>query len=83
MTDIKPVYIKWKDHCSFDSQHWRDYETTDYLVELVVASTMGWVLKETDDVVVVAQTIDPKNEKFSGVMAILKSCIIERRELST
>ena len=44
--------------------------------------SVGWILRETKDVVVMCCNFDKQNEKASCIMLIPKSMIIKRRKLN-
>lgn len=80
---MKLVYVTWLDHCSFTNSMWRVKEEYDALSP-PLCQTVGWVLKEDDDMMVVVQTFqehDDFDDQFCGEMCILKTNIKTLKEL--
>lgn len=73
-----PFYIvKWRDHTAV-SREWTHIE--DIEVKVVEVMTSGWVVKEDDIAIVLAQNIGT-NSMVGESMTILKSCIVEQTKL--
>jgi hypothetical protein len=73
--------IKWVDHSSFSENTWRDiavYADGDTFVVF----TVGWVVYEDKDVVVLLSTAARESSKGFGDMKILKKAIVNRWELN-
>jgi hypothetical protein len=73
-----PVYVRYKDHVLFKN-------VVQPIEEAVERETIGWLTKQTDDVMLIEhdRTI-PRVQLSMGQgsgLIILKSCIIEIREL--
>lgn len=83
MPDYKVYYISWWDHCSHTTTEWRDIEEAEEL-EPVLCHTVGYLLHETDDSIVLGQTIhsvEDFNDKYSGDQMIIKKLIKEQKEI--
>ena len=80
---MKLVRIEWMDHFSFTENTWRtkdEYEDR----ESCAVTTVGWVLKETDNEYVIVSTWHKSEEfedKFLGDMCILKGTVKSVKEL--
>lgn len=72
------VKINWLDHYSATV---KDIDVNKYDFSAVELSTVGWIIKETDDIVVLAQS-QYKDKGDGNIMGILKSCIIGIKKLS-
>jgi hypothetical protein len=80
---MKLVYVKWVDHCSFTIQQWRTEEEYEELIP-PVCETVGWVLKEDDEMMIVIQTRqihEDLDDQFCGEMCIIKDNIKTIKEL--
>lgn len=80
---FKRVIIDWLD--AFSEDGWADFDDKDVRSEHPV-TTIGWVIREDDNYIVVAGSISPDprksgNWQVSGAMGIPKGCITGRREL--
>ena len=76
------VHVEWKDHCMRGS--WAD-DVDDFHKPSHV-QTVGWIVKEDDEGITVAQSINggdynPSDEP-GNLIYILKSCITKRRALN-
>jgi hypothetical protein len=76
-TEYPLVLVDWTDAESEDS--WSDLSTFDGV--LPVVRTVGFLLIDSQDSIVVAQNFDPKNTQVSMVMTIPKGMIIRRMDL--
>lgn len=80
------MFVEWLDHASFEIATWREAEEYDGIGPVKVQS-IGWVMKEDDDCIVLIQTrSEPKDydedcEKYSGDIVILKSAITKQEEV--
>lgn len=80
---MKLVYVEWVDHCSFTVAQWRTKEEYNVL-EPPLCKTVGWILKEDKDMMIVVQTHQEHEElddQFVGEMCILKGCIKFMKEI--
>lgn len=90
MTDIKMEEIHWKDHCSNKYSKWLDYE--DLVTEAMKVRSVGYVVFEDDEVVVICHSVNPPDATKEAVQAgvaqmigdltILKGGIVSRRVLN-
>jgi hypothetical protein len=81
---LKLVYVEWFDHCSFTVAQWRTKEEYDVL-QPPLCKTVGWILKEDKDKMIVVQTWQESEEfddQFVGEMCIIKGNIKVIRELN-
>lgn len=67
-------WIRWVDSVRLDSS-WAKVPD-NYTVSTV--DTVGFVVREDDEAVVVAQSVDPANDMICGAMAIPKVAIVKR-----
>ena len=76
------LYLKWVDSgYSIRSDIWQTQdEVKDLLNELKVCDTVGFLIEETDDWVVLAQTTNM--DLIRGGYIIYKANILERNELN-
>lgn len=77
--DLKIEVIKWGDAESIDQ-----WESIKELKAEVLPSiySVGWVLRETKDVVVLCCNFDKDNDKASCIMLIPKKMITKRWKIS-
>lgn len=74
----RPFEFQWIDaFCPEDE--W--YERDGFQIEKRVISTVGWVLQQDRDYMVVASTYDLASGLFTQVIAIPRSCIIKTMEV--
>lgn len=75
------VYLEWKDHCMHGN--WAD-DVDDFHGPAHVR-TVGWILKEDDEGVTVAQSINTGDEDAQhnpgNLIYLLKSCIVKRTKI--
>lgn len=72
------VYVEWLDHSEVGEDHaWIDIE--ELCTELPVCSTVGWMVRETTDAILVAHTwSDPQ---VCGPFLIVKAAIRRQERL--
>lgn len=78
--EYKPIFVRWLDHSAFDSNNWHEMSSTMSDITPFEVVTLGYLLKEEEDYIIVASTIT-SNENTLGEFCILKACIKERRDL--
>lgn len=67
--------VVWDDHAG-------PYNHVDVSeVKMVIRATVGWIVKETGDHIVIAGTLDDDSSTFSDMNALGKGLILSRREL--
>lgn len=74
-------YVEWLDHCS-DIMNW-DWKPGEDM-EPCLIKTVGHVVKDHEDYVVLGMSLDRKKSGslvVSGQMSILKVCIKKRKKL--
>lgn len=71
------VRVAWKDHCTANST-WTHVE--DMVVTPVMACSVGIVMYEDDDMLILAQSVISE-KRCADTMNIIKSCIVERIKL--
>ena len=76
------VKVVWLDHCGYTQSVWRSTSFVKEDLAPFEVETIGFMLKETDDFIILASTIspDPEDEKSQMEMCILKSCIKSRKD---
>jgi hypothetical protein len=78
------VIIRWQDSRQ-PSGSWRYLSALPDTTAVEVA-TVGWLLKDTDDVKVVCQNVgdlnNPENAQASGIMTIPTRCILSVEKLT-
>jgi hypothetical protein len=67
--------VVWDDHAG-PANHVDAREVT-----LVTRVTVGWVVRETDDHIVIASTLDDDSSSFSDMNALGKGMILSRKDL--
>lgn len=72
-------YIEWLDHCTYSRPGWHD--TDDTLSPSRVA-TVGWVLEEGDDFIIVKNNICTEDGHHLHAQCILKSTIVREHRLN-
>ena len=81
---VQAEAIEWLDHCSVSGSGWKHGEVV-YQLEPIVFRTLGIVIKETKDYLVIVSSWDVSetmNEKnIHGEVCIVKSCILRRKKL--
>lgn len=77
---MRLVKIKWLDHAAFTHTQWREAEDYDDLTPVTV-ETLGWILKDDPTYYLVVATC-ADNGNYAGDFLILKSCVLEVKELS-
>lgn len=74
----RPFEFRWLDaHVPEDV--W--YEREGFEIDKRVIQTVGWVLQQDRDYMVVAATYDPESDNYCQVIAIPRACIITTREV--
>ena len=73
-------YIKWLDHTAWDKAEWNDIEALEEL-EPVSVYSVGWVIKETEDYIIIVSTIQPDTDIVHSEFCVLKGAITERTKL--
>lgn len=80
MTDrrltIKAEWIRWKD-AQVSGHGWRGYEAAADET-LCTMDTVGFIVSEDRERIVVAQTLDTTNENYANTTVIPKCWIVER-----
>ena len=79
----KLYYIEWEDHWS--SSPWKDLTEINRQSDFIVCRSIGWCIKDTDKVVILAASQDELTHSdviVSGnTMGRLKSCIVNAYEI--
>ena len=70
--------IEWADHCSLSNNDrgWRPWSEIENM-EVVPIFSVGWVVKETDQYVIMVSHLGDDNDVY-GEMLIIKTCITRR-----
>ncbi len=76
----KVELIEWLDHCSLDDPGVSWYPISRVQEDLApeIIRTVGWVVKETDDILVVVGSFGQNNDHVADDTLIIKSCIKRR-----
>jgi len=74
---MKAVYLEWLDSVTLDSGGWSDIKKEIMPLTPDLVKSVGWVLKETDDYVILVSHLE--NAEASGEFCIPKACIKKRR----
>ena len=84
MQDCPLVIIRWQDSAQPISA-WRHLSQLP-VTRAIECATVGWLLKDDDDVKVVCQSIgdldSPQNAQASGIMTIPARCVISIERLT-
>ena len=75
--ELELLRVEWVDARSEDG--WT--EQKDVEPRLARISTLGYCVKETDEVLCLAASLDDLTGQVSGLMFIPKQCIVARRRL--
>lgn len=70
---MKKVFVEWWDALSETDNGWTPVK--EHKGELALCYSLGFLVKETNDMITVAGHTDEKYEDFSGEVNIPKSCI--------
>lgn len=84
MVDIRKcplIWVKWVDSHTFDG--WKDVQDTisEALGAKLMCESCGWLLKETDDRILLVCHRDSECEKVGSIWVIPKCAILERCEI--
>ena len=77
---MNAVRIEWLDHCSAPENEWQSLDDVKNLEPELVTS-YGFVVRETDDFITIAASRGQGNESFLGDLCIVKSCIVNRKNI--
>ena len=80
--ELQLEYIKWLDHTAWETAIWNDIDELEEL-EPVIVHSVGWVIKETPEYIIIVSTIQPENDIVHSEFLILKGAITERTPLDT
>lgn len=73
--DKKIVYLEWEDPESHDA--WEEWDKLPDKLERIYS--IGFIIKETKDMYVMALNVDPRNKTASCTMLIPKKLILKKR----
>jgi len=77
----RAISVVWEDH-SDASSGWEHIDAVSYASkELFVVFTLGWLIEETKDYLIVAHSFCPDGA-LRAAIKILKSCVLHRVDLS-
>ena len=79
-TGNRPVQVTWLDHSSFEENTWHEVSQTVSDLTPLEVTTVGWIIHETKDYIVLAGTFT-ENNHTNGEMCIIKKCILTRKKL--
>jgi hypothetical protein len=77
---VGPEQITWLDHSSTGNGNWIPVSELQEDIRSVEISTVGWVIAETDDCIIVVSTLTEHGLAQSNIQ-ILKPCIVKRKKL--
>ncbi len=75
---MKNILVEWVDSRSEDG--WTEQECLD--VRVAHITTLGCLVRETDDVLCVAATTDEVTGQVAGIMFIPKVCVVKMFEVT-
>ncbi len=74
---MKQIRVRWVDSRYQDG--WIEQE--DIEPKIAKISTLGYIVKETDEVLCIASSIHEASRQVSGTMCIPKVCIFSRKNV--
>ena len=77
---MKLLKIKWIDHTTFTNAAWRDRKFVEKELTPVHITTVGWLLKETEDYYLLAST-KSDDSSMKHEFLILKGTVKKVKEL--
>jgi hypothetical protein len=77
---MKPVYIRWEDHCGFGHSGWLEKQHLDN--KPCVIDSIGYIVDEDDKYITLAACYDINSDGMKNVSTIVKSCIIKRKRIT-
>jgi len=77
---MKRVFIEWSGPCAQADGPWMDIEEATKIKPLE-ARSIGFLIKETDEYLVLAASLHATNARAAGVMCIPKKNILNREEM--
>ena len=81
MKKIRAAYIEWDDSVSTAGNAWVSRKRVEEM-KIDRCTTIGFIVKETNDLVTVVNSFDIQGDNVSGDMTIPKSAIRKRRVVS-
>ena len=81
MKKIRATYIEWDDSVSTTGNVWVDRRQVEEM-KIDRCTTIGFIIKETKELVTVVSSLDIQGDNVSGDMTIPKSAIRKRRVVS-
>ena len=73
-------FIEWQDHASWTDNDWASLTRNKKLIPVEMCS-VGWVLKETKEYIVLCPHFAFDTGNGAGTMVIIKSCITHRKTI--
>lgn len=68
------VHVRWRDSATHTK--WQSYEGRD----VMVIESVGWLLEETKDKVVIASSYDDQGERqWADIMVIPRECVVSKK----
>lgn len=80
MTDMQLVYVEWIDSAGFAEGGWHQRDVVDSLGPHVISS-VGWIIKEEDDYIVMCSHISSDGTNLAGEKCIPKVAIQKRKKI--
>lgn len=76
---IKQIKVTWIDSRSYD--RWTEEKDIDLSADKI--TTLGYLVKENDEVLCVAASKDKGSDSWAGIMIIPKVCVSTIQEIKT
>lgn len=74
----KPVYVQWVD--SEETFGWNSlYDNEAITRKGCMCHTVAYLVRESKNEIVLAHSLDLKNEKFTGILAIPKVAVVKKK----
>lgn len=80
--DYTPVVIEWQDPTSVGGWIWKDKLASEFKKHPVMCYTVGWIVKENEEKIMVAGSIMVGRAQYGELFIIPKSCIISITQLT-
>lgn len=74
LDSMKSVYLEWEDSESLSSWKYVD----ELPIDVHICRSLGWIIKETKDVLVIASSVSSGGDQCTGAIGIPKRAITRR-----
>jgi len=75
---MKAVKVEWLDIAS-GTIHWTDFDDLEF--GPLECESVGWLVKETDEYIAIAQNYNKENDLIADTMTFPKSVVVKMTEL--